>query len=339
MDISGRETGPHRHPIGPIAGENRFGTVVAPTDFAYHHLVMSETRALTILFADVSGSTKLFELRGDVEARTIIARVLDALTDIAGNHGGKVIKTIGDEIMCTFPGALNGILAAVDMQKCVSHNAIFVKDNIGIRIGMHHGETLIEAGDVYGDAVNTAARMASTAKREQIVTTAISIRGLTNVGSVKTRQLGAVRVSGKMEPIEIVDVIWQEDLSNVTTVQRAIRLDDIPGAGGAKLTLRFKGRIMELGAASHPFTLGRDPMSSLVIDAEWVSRNHASIEFKRGYFMIGDRSTNGTFVRLGEDEELRLQRDEIHLRKSGTISLGQAGSINAEYVLYYQCSP
>ena len=209
MDISGRETGPHRHPIGPIAGENRFGTVVAPTDFAYHHLVMSETRALTILFADVSGSTKLFELRGDVEARTIIARVLDALTDIAGNHGGKVIKTIGDEIMCTFPGALNGILAAVDMQKCVSHNAIFVKDNIGIRIGMHHGETLIEAGDVYGDAVNTAARMASTAKREQIVTTAISIRGLTNVGSVKTRQLGAVRVSVKMEPIEIVDWIWQ----------------------------------------------------------------------------------------------------------------------------------
>ncbi|MBP7625185.1 MAG: FHA domain-containing protein, partial [Xanthomonadales bacterium] len=151
--------------------------------------------------------------------------------------------------------------------------------------------------------------------------------------------LGAVRVSGKMEPIEIVDVIWQEDLSNVTTVQRAIRLDDIPGSGGAKLTLRFKGRMMELSAASQPFTLGRDPNSSLVIDAEWVSRNHASIEFKRGYFMIGDRSTNGTFVRLGEDEELRLHRDEIHLRKSGTISLGQAGAINAEYVLYYQCSP
>ncbi len=86
-------------------------------------------------------------------------------------------------------------------------------------------------------------------------------------------------------------------------------------------------------------TIGRDPNSSLVIDAEWVSRNHASIEFKRGYFMIGDRSTNGTFVRLGEDEELRLHRDEIHLRKSGTVSLGQAGSINTEHILYYQCSP
>jgi adenylate cyclase len=55
--------------------------------------------------------------------------------------------------------------------------------------------------------------------------------------------------------------------------------------------------------------------------------------------MIGDRSTNGTFVRLGEDEELRLHRDEIHLRKAGTISLGQAGAINTEHVLYYQCSP
>ena len=317
----------------------RIQRVVALTDFAYHRQVMSETRALTILFADVSGSTKLFELRGDVEARTIIARVLEALTGIAGNHGGKVIKTIGDEIMCTFPGALNGVLAAIDMQKRVSHDAIFVKDNIGIRIGMHHGDTLVEADDVYGDAVNTAARMASTAKREQIVTTASSVRGMTNVGSIKTRQLGAVRVAGKIDPIEIVDVIWQEDLSNVTTVQRAIRLDDIAGAGVAKLTLRFKGRVMELSPSSPPFTLGRDPNSSLIIDAEWVSRNHASIEYKRGYYMIGDRSTNGTFVRLGEDEELRLHRDEIHLRKAGTISLGQAGAINTENVLYYQCSP
>ncbi len=307
--------------------------------FAYHAPAMSETRALTILFADVSGSTKLFELRGDVEARRIISGVLDALTEITGRHAGRVIKTIGDEVMCTFPGALNGVLAAIDMQKRMAHDPVFVKDNLAIRVGLHHGDALVEDNDVFGDAVNTAARMGSSSKREQIVTTVATIRGMTNLGSIKTRSLGAVRVSGKIEPIEIVDVIWQEDLSNVTTVQRAIRLDDLQAAGGARLTIRFKGLVIELSPSSQPFTLGRDATSSMVVDNEWVSRNHATIEYKRGYFMIADRSTNGTFVKSGEDDELRLHRDEVHLRKAGTVSLGQSVAVNTDNILYFQCTP
>ena len=299
---------------------------------------MSESTAITILFADVSGSTKLFELRGDVEARRIIAAVLGALSEIAHRHGGRVIKTIGDEVMCTFPGALNGILGAIDMQQRVARDPAFVKDNLAIRIGLHHGEALIEEADVYGDAVNTAARMGSTAKREQIVTTLFTINQLTNLGSIKTRALGPVRVAGKIEPIEIVDVIWQEDLSNLTSVQRAIRSDDLQVAV-SKLTLRFKGRVIELSPASQPLTLGRNPDSSLVVDNEWVSRNHAIIEYKRGYFMIADRSTNGTFVKIGDDDELRLHRDEVHLRKAGTVSLGQTVAVNDDSVLYFHCSP
>ena len=296
---------------------------------------MANAQPTTILFADVSGSTKLFELKGDVAARTIISAVLAALGDIAARHGGRVIKTIGDEVMCTFPNALGGLLAAVDMQKRLSSDPGFVKDNLAIRVGLHHGDALHEDNDVYGDAVNTAARMGSLAKREQIVTTVTTAQAVTP-GSVRTRALGTARVSGKMLPIEIVDVIWQEDLSNVTTVQRAIRLDAHGNIAGLKLTLRHRGKVIELNPASQPFTLGRDANSSLVIDAEWVSRNHAMIEYKRGYFMISDRSTNGTWVKLGEDEELRLHRDEIHLRKAGTISLGQAVAVNQEDVLYFQ---
>ena len=298
---------------------------------------MSQTQPLCILFADVSGSTKLFEQRGDVEARRIIAAVLDALSKICVSHGGKVIKTIGDEIMCTLPGALNGVMAACDMQKRVAHDLAFVRDNLGIRIGLHHGDALVEDNDVYGDAVNTAARMASLAKREQIVTTATTLKGLTNAGSVRSRSLGRARVSGKLLPIEIVDIIWQEDTSNVTTVQRAIRIDD-GGTTNVKLTLRYRGQVMELNENSQPFTIGRDATNSLVIDAEWVSRTHALIEFKKGYFVISDRSTNASYVKLGDDDELRLHRDEVHLRKSGAISLGQAIGLNQQDILYFQCS-
>lgn len=298
---------------------------------------MSESQPTTILFADVSGSTKLFELRGDVIARQLIAAVLNALGEVASRHGGRVIKTIGDEVMCAFPGAVNGLLASTDMQKRVAHDIGFAKENLAIRIGLHHGDALHEDGDVYGDAVNTAARMASLAKREQIVTTASTVEGVT-AGAVRSRSLGTARVSGKMLPIEIVDILWQEDMANVTTVQRAIRLDSLPNAMAPKLTLKYKGRTFELSPTSPPFTLGREANSSLVIDAEWVSRNHAMIEYKRGYFMLSDRSTNGTWAKLGEDDELRLHRDEIHLRKTGTISLGQAGAVNKEDVLAFVCT-
>jgi adenylate cyclase len=222
------------------------------------------------------------------------------------------------------------------MQRRIAHDPAFVKENLAIRVGLHHGDALLEDGDVFGDAVNTAARMASLAKREQIVTTATTAAGVSQ-GAVRSRALGTARVSGKQFPIEIVDVLWQDDLANVTTVQRAIRLDSLPGQGGARITLRYRGRVFELDGTSEPFTLGREEKSSLVIDAEWVSRNHAMIEYKRGYFMLSDRSTNGTWCKLGEDDELRLHRDEIHLRKSGTISLGQAIAANKEDTLYFQC--
>ena len=297
---------------------------------------MTERRALTILFADVSGSTRLFETRGDEAARHLVGSILIALAEVAARHGGRVVKTIGDEIMCTFPGPLHGLLAATDMQRRIKHDAGFQLDNLAIRVGLHHGEALVENGDVFGDAVNTAARMAdkTLARRDQIVTTASTVRGLTNATGLRTRALGTARVLGKQAPIEIVDVLWQEDLAHVTTVQRLMQVSDPPD--GTRLRLRFKSRVFDLDEGS-AFSIGRDPTSSLVVETEWVSRNHALIEWKRGYFMLADRSTNGTWLRIGEDDELFVHRDETHLRRGGSISLGQAHQLDEADLVYFQC--
>jgi class 3 adenylate cyclase len=300
---------------------------------------MTERMNLTILFADVSGSTKLFEMRGDEEARRVIGNVLVALGEITAAHGGRVVKTIGDEIMCTFPAALNGMLAATDMQRRMKNDPAFVADNIGIRIGLHHGDALVEAdGDVYGDAVNTAARMAdkTLARRDQIVTTASTAADVSDVTGVHVRSLGSARVLGKLMPIDIVDVQWQEDLSNVTTVQRVLRIPP-EQMQRMSLALRYREQSFRLDELSAPFGMGRDVASDLVIDAEWVSRNHALIEWKRGRFMLADRSTNGTWVRVGEEEQF-VHRDEMHLRKSGTISLGQAHAGKVDDLIHYECS-
>ena len=297
---------------------------------------MSEQRPITILFADIAGSTKLFETRGDVEARALTLQVLNALTQITIRHSGTVIKTIGDEIMCTFPGPSNALHASVDMQRRVAGDVAWARDHLAIRIGLHHGEALLEDGDVYGDAVNTAARMAQLAKREQIVTTASTVTGVSSAAAFRIRSLGEAMVRGKQNGVDIVDLLWQEDNSNVTMVAKAIRLDQLPSSH--KLVMRTRGELTEISELSNSYGMGRDPGNQCIVDNEWVSRNHALIEFSRGQFLITDRSTNGTYVKIGADDEIRLHRDSMPLRKSGSISLGQAMEKDPASVVFFQCT-
>ena len=53
--------------------------------------------------------------------------------------------------------------------------------------------------------------------------------------------------------------------------------------------------------------------------------------------MLADRSTNATYVQFEGDEELRLHRDEVHLRRTGAVSLGQSIQAGPADVLYFQC--
>jgi hypothetical protein len=151
------------------------------------------------------------------------------------------------------------------------------------------------------------------------------------------RPLGTARVLGKLKPIEIVDVLWQEDLAHVTTVQRVVQIPDVEPVRST-LTIRFKSHAFEIDELAPPFTIGRDAGNSLVVETEWVSRNHALIEWKRGHFILADRSTNGTWLRIGEEEEIFVHRDEVRLRRGGTISIGQAHQIEAAELIGFQCS-
>ena len=74
---------------------------------------------VAILFADISGSTALYDVLGDEPALELVTRTLDILTREMAVHHGTLIKTIGDEIMCTFPDAADAIEAACAMQLTV----------------------------------------------------------------------------------------------------------------------------------------------------------------------------------------------------------------------------
>lgn len=292
-------------------------------------------RPLTIVFADVSGSTRLFEQRGDEVARETIQGLLNLCAEVVAAHNGEVVKTIGDEIMATFPCAEHGVAAAMDMQRRVSGEEVCRRERLALRIGLHHGNVLEEEHDVFGVAVNIAARMTSLAKREQIIGTAESVRDLA-AGTVRARHLGKARMPGKRQLLDIVDIVWKDDTTNVTSFQGASVIAETHH--DTRLALEYRGLVMTLEELGQPLVLGRDASADVVVEADWVSRHHATLEYRRGFFALADASTNGTFVYLGDDDPVFVHRDELLLRGAGCISLGQARDLDATLVLHFHCS-
>ncbi len=127
-----------------------------------------------VLFADIAGSTKLYDILGDTRAKQLIDETLSELRAATARFQGRVVKTIGDEIMCVFRDPERGMLAACDMQTRV--NALPIVDGVKrlVRVGFHFGAVIEEKGDVFGDTVNVAARMAGVAKGLQIMTSRVT---------------------------------------------------------------------------------------------------------------------------------------------------------------------
>ncbi|MFQ5660581.1 MAG: adenylate/guanylate cyclase domain-containing protein [Gammaproteobacteria bacterium] len=283
-----------------------------------------KTTNLAILFADVSGSTRLFETLGDATARVKVADCLETLTEVTNDHSGTVIKTIGDEIMCTFPSADEAASAACEMHEVldedVTEGGMASSAPLSIRVGFHYGPTLLEGDDVFGDAVNVAARMAAQAKGGQIITTQSTIDLLAPVMRASSRFVDRAPIKGKKEEIEIYEIIWQEE--DVTRMATGLLQD--AHKPEAKLKVTYNNQEIELNKQRTSVIMGRSQQCDLPINEKLASRQHVRIELRRDKFFIVDQSTNGTHVQMENDEPAFLRREEMPLNGNGRISLGRA---------------
>lgn len=282
---------------------------------------MATNRELCIVFADVCGSTRLYERLGDTNALAAIGLCLEAMTHATRLNRGWVIKTIGDEIMAAFDTAEQGMQAASEMQLRIGElppPAQGVK--LTIRIGFHYGSVLIESDDIFGDTVNIAARMAGLAKAGQIITTAETVAALPEMLRSGCREIDVLAVKGKEDHILVCEVVWQ-DSAELTMV--GVRMAP---AVSQKTMLRLQHgeRIITLDAACPSASLGRDPVSDILVHDPRASRSHARIELRRDKFVLIDMSSNGTFVTFRGEAEIALKREELILRTEGRIVFGHA---------------
>ena len=286
---------------------------------------------MAVLFADVSGSTRLYESLGDTEALATIGRCVALMSTVCVGHGGRVVKTIGDEVMAVFPSADTAAQAAAEMQARISEHPPVGGSRLAIRVGFHLGPAIETDGDVFGDSVNVAARMAALAKREQIILSSHTADALAPWLRARVREIDTLSVKGKSKDIGIFELIWQESDEDLTAV--ASRWKPLP----ARIVLRHGTKELVLDDSATTITIGRDADSDIVIADRKASRLHARVERRRDKFVIIDQSSNGTYVTVDGEPEIMLRREELMLRGRGHVTFGHAYAVDPAEFLAFSC--
>jgi hypothetical protein len=277
------------------------------------------TDHLAVLFADVVESTALYRKLGDVEALKVVSACLDALTAVLPRHQGRLVKLLGDAVMCLFPDADCAVEAAVDMQRTIAElNPDGLK--MQIRIGLHTGPAVIGANDIYGDTVNVAAYLADAATPGQILIAE------TTAGELGEGQQEAVWpifdaiLKTSLEKTAVCEVQWRDDATERTQVNVNISRTIPQDVGSLVLTLGEQERRVDYWHET--LSIGRAPDSGLMVTEPLVSRHHATIRIERTQFYLVDHSINGTFVTRASGEEIHVVRREIMLEVRGEIRPG-----------------
>lgn len=284
---------------------------------------------LAVAFVDVRGSTSLYEMLGDRRARELTAAALSVFTREVELKGGTVIKLLGDGAMVTLPTAEAALLVSIASQEAQSGK------QVGMGIGIQYGTVLLEQDDVFGDAVNVAARLCSLAKAGEILTTADTVRHLPMMLRTLTRLMDTTVVKGRREPIAIHQVLWEEAGDSTTT--RLSTALPLPVAHTRAVTLTLGSKTARIDTTGRPLTLGRT-QGDLVVPDSLVSRQHATLEATRGKFFVTDVSTNGTYVLFDHGAHTALRRESGELTDGGWIGLGRPPTQDNPYRIRFVVS-
>jgi adenylate cyclase len=297
---------------------------------------MGKDIELAILFADVVGSTRLYELMGDLRARDMVSICIEVMRSATEQRHGTVIKTMGDEVMATFPSADEALNAAAQMQQQISNHAQLKVDGqpVAIRIGCHFGSVVLESRDVFGSTVHTANRMTSQAKAGQIITTAATVERLSPEWRAACRLIDTAPIKGQGNEVPLYEVLWQTE--DATSMVPAIALKGRQ-AGGARLRLRWLDQEVVVDDRRPAVTIGRAEDNDLVVKGNLISRLHARIELSRNKLVLIDQSTNGTFVQTLGGEESFVRRDSLQLKGEGLIGLGRLPESDSAQTIRFAC--
>jgi adenylate cyclase len=288
-------------------------------------------QSLCVLFADVSGDSRLYARLGSAEALHAVERCMTRMERAVAVHGGRVVKVIGDELMAVFESADSTLQASCEMEQRIDDLPPVSGVKLSVRIGFHLGTVLRENNDVLGDAVNVAERVVGLSKASQIVTTADTVSALSLPMRQATRKIDDLSVESSSGNIGVFEVEWRD------SAELSLRASHfMPPGVHAHLRLRHANVDVDIDDSREALSFGRDADSDLIVADRRASRNHARIERRSERYVLVDQSTNGTYVTFDGELEFALKHEEVPLRGHGRIAFGHScRDSNAEIVEFF----
>lgn len=285
----------------------------------------------TVLFADLRGSTALFETLGNAEATSVVTHCVNALAAPVKANAGHVVKTLGDGLMAVFDNPPQAALAAAQM-----HDLLEVMVSRGgergassglralrLQVAVARGEVVEMGGDCFGDAVNVAARLLDHAGDNETLATADVLQGLPAEARARFRSLDRLVLRGRVEPVPVHVLGGRRGASDMAVTQFGGEVLNVVREPDG-LRLMWSGQHRVFASQQMPVVLGRSPQAAFCVDDSRVSRSHARLDWHSGSFQLTDLSYNGTYVRFNDGEIVSLRRGSCTLHGSGSIGL--AGS-------------
>jgi adenylate cyclase len=287
-----------------------------------------------IMFADVVGSTTLYEALGDSEAQRIIAECLAIAKQSTVSHGGRTVAELGDEIMTMFSDPGDAAAAACEIQAKMADTDADGGEAHRMRIGLHFGPVSGRNDDMMSETAKIAHWAANNAKPEQILGTGALIDVLPRIYQAVSRYVDDETWNFiSIEHVAIHEIIW--DVESVTAYSGEIpTLNSQKSAG---ITFSSRNQSVILNSERPVISIGRGSGNDLIVRHDLASRQHLSAQFSRGRCTITDNSTNGTVIFSDHDQTRHdLRRDSFTLLGSGKIVLGQPAEVDDKDAIRYQ---
>ena len=284
-----------------------------------------------VLFAAVCSNARLFEKLGDDEAQRATERCLKRMERAVPTCGGRLVKSLGGELMAVFDHADEAAQAAIEMQKRVADLPPVSGIKLEIRAAFSYGMVFNEPAGITGVAVSRATTLAGLAGPSQVFTAETDVEAMsaawrrtTQARSERYGEEGVfqLRPEGPLAPLPSKALAQAQDLAH--------------SVAGKRLCVRYRGEVLLFQEEVSCVTIGRDADCDIVVHDRRASRHHARLERRGEMLFLVDQSTNGTFVTLNGRKEALLRNTEAPIYGKGRIAFAGSAEKSAADIAEFE---
>lgn len=286
---------------------------------------------ISVIFIELDCQNGISQRVGKINIENRVRDAMTVLVKNVGEHGGKVVKTTQNQILAIYTHRKKSVQSACQMQQLISYNDCYASMGIALKIGAHYGTATMSRDSISGEVIAVAKKLREVAKPSQIVITKEVQKDIPISLGIELKKCGAIRLKDQIKKTDLFEVLWDASDDSQTCI-----LDGSNGSHEKMMILKYKGKNYQLGKDRNSYLVGRGNQNDLIIEHSAISRAHAQIQYTNGVFKVIDHSSNGTFIAIEGKSEVKIQKSEILLEKSGVLSLGQSTTLASDEIIHFE---